>query len=146
MPGSSLTSASAWLLALLVGALGAGVEALAGGSLVVALVLPVGCAALVLHLHRTPGRRETLQQLPGGRWALAVVLLLVAAGLVARWALGESGASALLSAAALGGVLVPVVLAVRAGTGRGTESEIESGSGSTGSGPAGEAPSGPRSR
>lgn len=115
MSGPLITPATAWLLALIVGGVGAGVEALAGGSTVVGVVLPLACLALALYLHRAPGQREKLERLPGGAWVLLAAAVLVLAGFVVRWTLGETTVSALLSAVALGGVVVPVVLTARTG-------------------------------
>ncbi|GAA3281359.1 hypothetical protein [Nesterenkonia halobia] len=129
MSGPLITPASAWLLALIVGGLGAGAEALAGGSTLVGVVLPLACLALGLYLHQAPGQREKLERLPGGAWVLAAVVVLVLAGLVARWAMGQPAAAALLSAVALGGVVVPVVLTTRSGAAGGDSGEAPRGRG-----------------
>lgn len=129
MSGPLITPASAWLLALIVGGLGAGAEALAGGSTLVGVVLPLACLALALYLHRAPGQREKLERLPGGPWVLAAVVVLVLAGVVARWAMGQPAAAALLSAVALGGVVVPVVLTTRSGAAGGASGEEPRGRG-----------------
>ncbi|WP_010525941.1 hypothetical protein [Nesterenkonia sp. F] len=123
MSGPLITPASAWLLALIVGGLGAGAEALAGGSTLVGVVLPLACLALAVYLHRAPGQREKLERLPGGSWVLVAVVVLVLAGLVARWATGQPTVAALLSAVALGGVIVPLVLTTRSGAVGGSSPE-----------------------